>query len=156
VIRVGVVSDTHGLVRPWLLQALAGSDLIVHAGDVGGETVLHELARLAPVHAVRGNNDHGPWALALPQDLVVEVGGRCLYVLHDAQDLALDPAAAGFACVVTGHSHKPELRWRSGVLHLNPGSPGPRRFRLPIACARLTLDGGRLDAELVRMDEAAD
>src|SRR5262249_42051576 len=144
---VGLISDTHGLVRPGALAALAGVDLIVHAGDVGGPEVLAALAALAPVRAVRGNNDHGAWAQALPLTDVVTAGEALLYVLHDEHELDLDPAAAGFAAIVSGHSHRPRIEERRGVLHVNPGSAGPRRFRLPISLARLFVDGGRVRAE---------
>jgi putative phosphoesterase len=150
--RIGVISDTHGLVRPQALRALAGADLIVHAGDVGGPEVLDALRAVAPVVAVRGNNDRGPWAAALAETEVVETGGRSLYVLHDLKELDLDPRAAGFDAVIAGHSHQPRIERRDGVLYLNPGSAGPRRFRLPIAVAWLAVDSTRLDAEIVHLD----
>src|SRR5467141_1295048 len=128
--RIGVISDTHGLVRPEALRALAGADLIVHAGDVGAPEVLD---------AVRGNNDRGRWARALAETEVVERGGRAIYVLHDLHELDLDPRAAGFDAVITGHSHQPQIERRDGVLYLNPGSAGPRRFRLPVSVARLNV-----------------
>jgi putative phosphoesterase len=148
---VGVISDTHGLLRPEALDALRGVDLIVHAGDIGGPEVLARLREIAPVTAVRGNNDRGPWAEALPETDVVDVDGRLLYVLHDVKTLDLDPAAAGFHAVIAGHSHRPSVEQRGRVLFLNPGSAGPRRFTLPIALARLCVDGGRLDAEIVHL-----
>lgn len=150
--RIGVISDTHGLLRPEALRALRGSDRIVHAGDVGDPGILDELGRLAPVIAVRGNVDRGPWAEALPETEVVEVGSIHLYLLHDLGALDLDPAAAGFAAVVSGHSHRPISELRDGVLYLNPGSAGPRRFRLPITLARLTVSGDRLSAEIVELE----
>lgn len=150
--RIGVISDTHGLLRPEALRALRGSDRIVHAGDVGDPGILDELGRLAPVAAVRGNVDRGPWAEALPETEVVEAGSVHLYVLHDLGALDLDPAAAGFAAVVSGHSHRPASELRDGVLYLNPGSAGPRRFRLPITLARLTVSGDRLSAEIVELE----
>jgi uncharacterized protein len=150
--RIGVISDTHGLLRPEALRALAGADLIVHAGDIGGPEVLEALRTLAPLVAVRGNNDRGPWASALPETEVVEAGGRSLYVLHDVKELDLDPRAAGFDAVIAGHSHQPRIDRRDGVLYLNPGSAGPRRFKLPIAVARLEVDAARLDAEIVQLD----
>jgi len=150
--RIGVISDTHGLLRPEALRALAGADLIVHAGDIGGPEVLEALRTLAPLVAVRGNNDRGPWASALPETEVVEAGGRSLYVLHDVKELGLDPRAAGFDAVIAGHSHQPRIDRRDGVLYLNPGSAGPRRFKLPIAVARLEVDAARLDAEIVQLD----
>jgi putative phosphoesterase len=150
--RIGVISDTHGLLRPEALRALAGADLIVHAGDVGSPDVLEALRAIAPVVAVRGNNDRGPWAAALAETEVVETDGRSLYVLHDLKELDLDPRAAGFAAVIAGHSHQPRIERRDGVLYLNPGSAGPRRFRLPIAVAWLAVEASRLDAEIVHLD----
>lgn len=150
--RVGVISDTHGLLRPEALAALAGSELIVHAGDVGSPDILDELRAVAPVRAVRGNTDHGVWAGALPLTEVVEVDEARLYMLHILADLDLDPGAAAFAAVIYGHSHKPLIEWRKGVLYLNPGSAGPRRFNLPVSVARLTVDGGRCEAEIVELN----
>ena len=150
--RVGVISDTHGLLRPEALRALAGTDLIVHAGDVGDPRVLEGLRAVAPVVAVRGNNDRGPWAAALAETEVVASGGRSLYVLHDLAQLDLDPRAAGFDAVIAGHSHQPRVERCDGILYLNPGSAGPRRFRLPIAVARLEIDAAGLDAEIVHLD----
>ncbi len=149
---VGVISDTHGLVRPEAVAALAGSELIIHAGDVGGPEVLEELGRVAPVVAVRGNNDRGAWAEDLPDFEAVEIDGAFVYVLHDLKELDIAPAAAGFRVVVSGHSHKPLVEERRGVLYLNPGSAGPRRFKLPVTVARLKLDGGGASAEIVRLD----
>lgn len=137
--RIGVISDTHGLVRPEALAALAGSELIVHAGDVGGPEVLEALAKIAPVRAVRGNNDTGAWAKRLPASEVIEIAGRAIYVIHDVKELDVDPS--GFDAVVAGHSHKPRNERVGGVLFFNPGSAGPRRFALPIALGRL--DVGR-------------
>lgn len=150
--RIGVISDTHGLLRPQALAALAGSELILHAGDIGSPEVLTALQALAPVAAVRGNNDTAPWAQALPETLIVEAGGRRLYLLHDLKTLAHDPLAAGFDAVVSGHSHKPLIDQREGLLYLNPGSAGPRRFQLPITLARLRVRDGRIDAELLHLD----
>jgi hypothetical protein len=149
---VGVISDTHGLLRPEAVAALDGVERIVHAGDIGSRDVLTALERIAPVAAVRGNNDRERWAAAIPQTEVVEVGGVSLYVLHDLHELDLDPRAAGFAAVIAGHSHQPRVEERDGVLYLNPGSAGPRRFRLPISLARLTVAGPRLRAELVTLE----
>ena len=137
---IGLISDTHGLLRPEALRALEGSDLIVHAGDVGDPEILEELKTLAPVFAVRGNVDTDPWARSLPETEVVEAGPVTIYVLHDVQALDLDPAAAGFQMVVSGHSHKPAHTERGGVLFVNPGSAGPRRFQLPVTLALLRLD----------------
>jgi len=149
---IGVISDTHGLVRPQAVQALRGSDLIVHAGDVGQPAVLETLSALAPVVAVRGNNDRGPWAETLSTTEIVEVAGVFLYVLHDLAELELDPKAAGFHAVIAGHSHRPRLERREGVLYLNPGSAGPRRFKLPVALARLEIGPLGIHAELVELE----
>jgi uncharacterized protein len=149
---VGVISDTHGLLRPEALAALAGVERIVHAGDIGAPDVLEALGRIAPVAAVRGNNDRERWAADIPETDVVEIGDVSLYVLHDLHELDLDPRAAGFAAVIAGHSHQPRMDERDGVLYLNPGSAGPRRFKLPISLARLTVTGPRLRAELVTLD----
>ena len=146
---VGVISDTHGLVRPEAVEALKGSELIIHAGDVGGPEVLEELGRIAPVVAVRGNNDRGAWAEALAGYEAVEVNGAFVYVLHDLKELDIAPAAAGFRVVVSGHSHRPLAEERRGVLYLNPGSAGPRRFKLPVTVARLELNGADASAEII-------
>jgi hypothetical protein len=148
---VGVISDTHGLLRPEASEALRGSELIIHAGDVGGPEVLEALRRLAPVVAVRGNNDRGEWAEALPAYEATEVGGAFVYVLHDLKELDISPAAAGFRVVVSGHSHQPLAEERRGVLYLNPGSAGPRRFKLPVTVARLRLDAGDACAEIINL-----
>ncbi len=136
---IGLISDTHGLMRQEALTALEGSDLIIHAGDVGKPGILEQLRAVAPVVAVRGNVDKGAWAFELPMTAVAEAHSALIYVLHDIQELDLDPAAAGFNIVVSGHSHKPSHTERSGVMYLNPGSAGPRRFQLPITVARLDL-----------------
>jgi putative phosphoesterase len=136
---IGLISDTHGLLRPQALRALEGSDLIIHAGDVGDAEILETLKTLAPVFAVRGNVDTEPWALSLPETQVVEAGPATIYVLHDVHALDLDPVAAGFHIVVSGHSHKPSRTEHGGVLFLNPGSAGPRRFDLPVTVARLDI-----------------
>jgi hypothetical protein len=149
---VGVISDTHGLVRPQALDALRGSDRIVHAGDIGAPAVLDALAAIAPVTAIRGNNDRGVWTRALPDTTVVEVGGAWLYVLHDVHELDLDPRAAGFAAVIAGHSHRPLIADRNGTLFVNPGSAGPRRFSLPVAVARLSVRAGAVRGEVVVLD----
>ena len=149
--RLGVVSDTHGLVRPELLEALSGVEMIIHAGDVGGAQVLEALRAQAPVVAVRGNMDGGPWARGLREAEVIEIDRCLLYVLHDGQGIDLDPAAAGFQAVISGHSHRPSLCRREGVLFLNPGSAGPRRFRLPVSAAILYLEGESLEAELIEL-----
>ncbi len=140
--RVGLISDTHGLLRPEAKQALSGVDLIIHAGDIGTPEVLEELRALAPVRAVRGNNDRGPWTRGLPETEALELEGASLYVLHDLNELDLDPAAGGFAAVIAGHSHRPAMDTRDGVLYINPGSAGPRRFSLPVAVGFLEIAAG--------------
>jgi len=153
--RIGVISDTHGLLRPEAVRALAGSEQIVHAGDVGDPAILEELGRIAPVTAVRGNVDRGALARKLPPTAVVEVDEVALYVLHDLADLGMyledGPVSAGFGAVLFGHSHKPSSTMRDSVLYLNPGSAGPRRFTLPVTVARLTVSGARLEAEIVEL-----
>jgi putative phosphoesterase len=148
---VGVISDTHGLLRPEAVGALKGSELIVHAGDIGGPDVIEALRAIAPVVAVRGNNDRGEWAEAFPVYDVVEVGALFVYVLHDLKELDLSPEAAGFRVVVSGHSHKPLAEERRGVLYLNPGSAGPRRFTLPVTIARLSVSGHDASAEIINL-----
>ena len=153
--RVGLISDTHGLVRAEALDALRGVELILHAGDVagsvGGADVVEALETVAPVVAVRGNNDRGAWARELPERVTVEVGGRRIHVLHDVAELDLEHAGA-VDVVVFGHSHRPARRWEGGVLYLNPGSAGPRRFTLPVSVSLLTIRGERLETELVRLE----
>jgi uncharacterized protein len=149
VTRIGVISDTHGLLRDEALAALAGSDLIIHAGDVGRPEILDRLRTLASVVAVRGNIDTDAWASALPKTAVVEAGAVRIYVLHDIHELDLDPAAAPFDIVISGHSHQPSQTERGGVVYLNPGSAGPRRFRLPVTVARIDLGEEPLRVEIV-------
>jgi uncharacterized protein len=148
---VGVISDTHGLLRPEAVAALAGVERIVHAGDIGDRAVLEALGRLAPVTAVRGNNDRGAWARDIPETEVLEIGGATLYVLHDLHELDLDPRAAGYAAVIAGHSHQPRQEERDGVLYFNPGSAGPRRFRLPVSVGRLAIRRGRVTGSLTTL-----
>jgi putative phosphoesterase len=148
---VGVISDTHGLLRPEALSALAGVDRIVHAGDVGREDILRSLERVAPVTVVRGNVDLDAWARRLPSTAALEVGGVRIYVVHDVATLDIEPKAAGVHVVVFGHSHVPAVEQRDGVLYLNPGSAGPRRFTLPVTVARLQVEGGRARAEIVEI-----
>jgi uncharacterized protein len=136
---VGLISDTHGLLRSEALAALRGSDLIIHAGDIGDAEILRQLRAIAPVVAVRGNIDETGWASQVPKTVVVEAGPAAIYVLHDLGDLDVDPGIADFDIVVSGHSHKPSQSFRSGVLYVNPGSAGPRRFKLPVTVARITL-----------------
>jgi hypothetical protein len=151
--RIGLISDTHGLLRPDAFDALDGCELIVHAGDVGKPEILESLRALAPVVAVRGNVDKGEWASRLPMTAVVEAPSARIYVLHDIQQLDLDPAAAGFGIVVSGHSHKALRNERSGVIYVNPGSAGPRRFRLPVTVARLDLRRPPWDVKFIELGE---
>jgi putative phosphoesterase len=148
---IGLISDTHGLVRPEALEALKGVDLILPAGDIGSLEVLKALEIIAPVIAVRGNNDKGQWASELPDWEVVKVGVVRIYMIHDVKKIDLNPAAAGFHAVVSGHSHKPAVDERNGVLYINPGSAGPRRFTLPVTVARLTVSGDAISAELIEL-----
>jgi putative phosphoesterase len=150
--RIGLISDTHGLLRPEALAFLRGSDRIVHGGDIGQASVLEQLGSIAPVTAVRGNNDHDAWAEAIPETDVLAVGEVLIYVIHDIARLSLDPAAAGFQVVVSGHSHKPGVHTRDGVLYVNPGSSGPRRFKLPIAAGELMIDGRTVQARWTELD----
>ena len=146
-----LISDTHGLLRPEAVRALAGCELIVHAGDVGKPEIIDQLQAVAPVVAVRGNIDKGEWASRLPLSAVVAAKSARIYVIHDVHDLDIDPAADGFAIVVSGHSHKASHEERSGVLYLNPGSAGPRRFRLPITLARLDLGRSPWDVIFIEL-----
>ncbi len=148
---IGVISDTHNLVRPEALAALKQSDLILHAGDVCRPEVLEELSRIAPVLAVRGNNDRGGWARALPLSRTLEISGFRIHVVHDLKELELDPRAEGFHAVVSGHSHRPSARRGEGVWFVNPGSAGPRRFRLPVAVARLSVGKRGLRVRLLEL-----
>jgi putative phosphoesterase len=146
--RIGLISDTHGLVRPEALQALAGVEHIIHAGDVGGLEVIEALRRIAPVDVVRGNNDKDPWGQQLPAWLALEFDGVGIHVLHDLNEMDIEPAAAGFQVVITGHSHKPLVSQRDGVLFVNPGSAGPRRFSLPVTLGYLNVEAGAALAEI--------
>ncbi len=149
---VGVISDTHGLLRPEALDALAGSDFIVHAGDVGAPEILDRLGRIADVTAVRGNVDREAWAATLPRSAVLEAGDLALYIVHDESHLDLNARIAGFAAVIFGHSHQPRSEWRNEVLYFNPGAAGPRRFRLPVTLGRLRIQDGKItQAEIVRL-----
>jgi uncharacterized protein len=149
---IGVISDTHGLLRPEAAAALAGVEFIIHAGDIGNPQVLQALGQIAPVHAVRGNTDRADWAAHLPHTRVVEVGGVLLYVLHELFTLDLDPAAAGFAAVIFGHSHSPHMEHKNGVLFLNPGSAGPKRFTLPVSLAVLKVKNNLLSGKFVKLE----
>lgn len=148
---IGVISDTHGLLRPEAIEALRGVDHILHAGDVGDPSILAALRGVAPLTAIRGNTDeHGPCGY-LPATEIISLEGHTFYMLHDRQGLDLDPAAAGFSAVISGHSHRPLIEWRQGVLYLNPGSAGPRRFSLPISLGLVTVDGDALRPKLVTL-----
>jgi putative phosphoesterase len=149
---VGVISDTHGLLRPQALAAMRGCSPILHAGDIGGIEVVDELRKIAPVFAVRGNNDRGEWAKGIPGTDVVEVDGFSFYLLHDVNELDLDPRAAGFRAVIAGHSHRPRIEEKEGVLYFNPGSAGPRRFKLPVSVGRLIVTNDKLQAEIIELD----
>jgi putative phosphoesterase len=145
---IGLISDTHALLRPQAIDALRGVDLIVHAGDIGSLDVIDGLSAIAPVRAIRGNIDKETWAHRFPTDDVIEIAGKYLYVLHNRHDIDLDPAAAGFDVVISGHSHQPSIDTVNGVLFVNPGSAGPRRFKLPIAVAKLRLTPHAIEAEI--------
>lgn len=148
---VGVISDTHGLLRPQALDALRGSHHILHAGDVGAPEIISTLETIAPVTAIRGNIDREPWAKTkrLPETAVVELVGLSFYILHDLNALDLDPGTAGFAAVISGHSHQPKQELRRGVLYFNPGSAGPRRFKLPVTVGKLELADGKISATII-------
>lgn len=148
---VGVISDTHGVLREEAVKALAGSERIIHAGDIGNPGILDALERIAPVTAVRGNVDRDRWAQFLPLTETVELEQAAVYVLHNLAELDLNPRAAGFQAIVSGHSHHPLCETRDGVLYLNPGSAGPRRFHLPATLARLHVSGKALRAEIVQL-----
>ena len=147
-IRIGVISDTHDLVRPAAKLALAGVDRILHAGDICGRDVLDELQQVAPVTAVRGNNDRGAWAGSIRLTEAVEIGSISIYILHDLNELDLDPKAAGFRIVISGHSHRPSMQEKDGVLFINPGSAGPRRFALPVSLGFIEIANGKVSAKL--------
>ena len=149
---VGLISHTHGLLRPEALDALQDSEFIVHAGDIGDGAILERLSRIAPVTAVRGNNDHGAWAAALPDTAWLDVHARRILVIHDLSQLDHDASLDGIDVVVSGHSHRPQSRQRGNILFINPGSAGPRRFRLPISIGRLVVAGDRIDATLIALE----
>jgi putative phosphoesterase len=144
-----VISDTHGLLRPEAVDALRGVEMILHAGDIGKREVLERLSEIAPVTAIRGNNDRDEWARKLPDQEVIEIGGISIYILHDVKELEFDPAVAAHNVVIAGHSHKPVNEERNGILYLNPGGAGPKRFKLPISVARLTISRGKAAAEII-------
>ena len=149
--RIGLIADTHGLLRPEAVAALRGSDLIIHAGDIGDPAILDRLSQIAPVTAVRGNNDKGAWAATLPRTALIRAAAAFIYVIHDLAELNLDPTAAGCSAVVSGHSHRPTQQWRDGVLFVNPGSAGPRRFSLPVALGHLLVSAEGIEAELIEL-----
>jgi putative phosphoesterase len=149
---VGVISDTHGLLRPEAVELLRGSEHIIHAGDIGAPEIIAELEKIAPVTAIRGNVDTQAWARQYAETEVVELGGVFLYVIHDVNAIDLDPKAAGFATVVSGHSHNPKQEIKDGVLYFNPGSAGPRRFKLPISVGRLEILGGKVGGEILEIE----
>jgi putative phosphoesterase len=148
-IVIGVISDTHGLLRPQAVEALRGVARILHAGDVGDQEILKALEKIAPVTAVRGNVDGGTWARKIPMSEIIEVEGVSVYMLHILERLDLKPEAAGFRVVVYGHSHVPKIEEKNGVMYFNPGSAGPRRFKLPVTVGKLSINGGRVRGEIV-------
>jgi uncharacterized protein len=150
--RVGVISDTHGLLRSQALQFLKGCDSIIHCGDICEQRVIDELARIAPVAAVRGNNDKGDWARALPESELLRIGEIFIYVIHDLSLIDIDPKTSGVSVVLSGHSHKPQIDHRDGVTYMNPGSAGPRRFKLPICAAELIIKGDSFTARIAEFD----
>ncbi len=151
--RIGVISDTHGLLRPEALDALRGSDLILHAGDIGARHIIPELTQLAPVVAIRGNIDEKyDWAAEFPETEIAEACGKQFYLVHSVADLDLNPKVAGFAAVISGHSHNPGFTARDGVLYFNPGSADPRRFNLPVSLGRITVRDGNLEPELITLN----
>ena len=151
--KIGIISDTHGLLRPEAVERLAGVDHIIHAGDIGRPDVISDLRRIAPVTAVRGNVDRDEWAAGYPQTELVKLGGRFFYVLHNLAELDVDPVAAGIDVVVSGHSHQPKIETVDGVVYLNPGSAGPRRFSLPIALATLDLSGDAIRPRILKLTQ---
>lgn len=152
--RVGLISDTHGLLRPQAFDYLRGSAHIIHAGDIVDPATLEQLATLAPLTAVRGNNDHGPWAQALPEAITLTLGGVAIHIIHDLKELAIDPAAQGVRVVIAGHSHKPSCDERGGVLYVNPGAAGRRRFTLPVSVGELLIEDGQVAVRLATLDVA--
>jgi len=148
---IGVISDTHGLIHPEAVQALRGADLIIHAGDIGKPDVIEALKSIAPVVAIRGNNDKGSWARRFPETAIVEVGKIRIYVIHNVKELEIDPSTAGFRVVISGHSHRPSVVERDGVLFLNPSSAGPRRFKLLVAVARLRIRGKSVSPQILEL-----
>jgi uncharacterized protein len=150
-VRVGLISDTHGLLRPQAVAALQGCQRIVHGGDIGNEAILQQLRAIAPLTVVRGNNDTGEWAKGITEAETIVLGGVTVHVVHDLKELAIDPAAQGIGVVVSGHSHKPKVEERGRVLYVNPGSAGPRRFKLPVSVGELVIEGGIVAARIVEL-----
>ena len=148
---IGVISDTHGLLRPEAVEALRGSEHIIHAGDIGTRDVIPALEKIAPVTAIRGNVDREPWTKQFRETEVVELAGVYIYIIHDLNAIDLNPRAAGFAAVISGHSHQPKQEVRDGVLYFNPGSAGPRRFRLPISVGRLEIVDGKVSGRIIEL-----
>lgn len=148
---IGVISDTHGLLRPEALTALRSSEHVIHAGDIGAPEIIPELERIAPVTAIRGNVDREPWTNRFPETEVVELGGLQFYIIHDLNALDLNPRAAGFAAVISGHSHQPKQELKDGVLYFNPGSAGPRRFRLPVSIGMLEISGSKITGKIIEL-----
>ena len=151
-LRIGVISDTHGLLRPEALAQLQGADYIVHGGDIGDPAILEQLAAIAPLTVVRGNNDNAAWAQAVPHSARLDVGEVGIYAIHDIATLDVDPIAAGIRVIISGHSHRPTSELRSGILYLNPGSAGPRRFKLPVSVAELLVDGPSVTARVIELN----
>jgi uncharacterized protein len=148
---IGIISDTHGLFRSEAVELLRGSEHIIHAGDIGAPEIIPELRKIAPVTAIRGNVDTQTWARAFAETEVVELGGMDFYIIHDANALDLNPKAAGFAAVISGHSHQPKQEMKNGVLYFNPGSAGPRRFKLPISVGRMEIGDGKVSVEILEI-----
>lgn len=148
---IGIISDTHGLLRPEAVELLRGSEHIIHAGDIGSPEIIPELRKIAPITAIRGNVDTQAWAQSFAETEVVELDGVDLYIIHDANALDLNPQAAGFAAVISGHSHQPKQEVKNGVLYFNPGSAGPRRFKLPISVGRLVIADGNLNGQILEI-----
>jgi putative phosphoesterase len=148
---IGVISDTHGLLRPEAVELLRGSEHIIHAGDIGSPEIIPELRKIAPVTAIRGNVDTQAWARSFAETEVVELAGMDIYIIHDANALDLNPQAAGFAAVISGHSHQPKQEVKNGVVYFNPGSAGPRRFKLPISVGKLVIEDGNLNGQILEI-----
>ena len=148
---VGVISDTHGLFRPEAIEALRGSEHIIHAGDIGSPEIIPRLQQIAPVTAIRGNVDREPWTKQFPETEVVDLAGLSFYIIHDLNELDLNPRAAGFAAIISGHSHQPKQEVKDGVLYFNPGSAGPRRFKLPITVGKLEIVDGEVSGKIIQL-----